>query len=198
MTTAFYWLDSSVLDYHLIGGYAALILLGFLLTLDNFRVSIGLGTLTISKTRQKHIALAFGICESLTTIFGFVIGNSLSSVITPWVQYVGPIAVGGYGAYVIFLNHFEKNELLLNGLWLVLGLPISLSFDNIMAGVALGAIGFQIIPYAIIIGTMSGLTSLIGLRVGHALRKYLPSKADLIGGITLVVISVTMVVGSSR
>jgi manganese efflux pump family protein len=181
-------------DYHVIGEYGALVLLGFLLTLDNFRVSIGLGTLNIDATRHRHISLAFGICESVTPILGFVIGHSFSSSITPLMQYIGPLIVGGYGAYVILVDRFEKKHLLIDRYWLIFVLPLSLSLDNMMAGVGLGIIGFQIVPYAIILGTISGLMSLTGLRLGHAIRKYLPNKADLIGGIALIIISVALVV----
>jgi putative Mn2+ efflux pump MntP len=186
--------EIATIDYHLISEYGALAILGFLLTLDNFRVSIGLGTLNIDATRQKHISLAFGICESVTPVIGFVIGQSLSSSMTSLVQYIGPLIVGGYGVYVILVERFEKKHLLIGRYWLILGLPFSLSLDNMMAGVGLGIMGFQIVPYAIILGIISGLMSLTGLRLGHAIRKYMPNKADLVGGIVLIIISVALVV----
>jgi manganese efflux pump family protein len=186
--------EIATIDYHLISEYGALAILGFLLTLDNFRVSIGLGTLNIDATRQKHISLAFGICESVTPIVGFVIGQSLSSSMTSLVQYIGPLIVGGYGMYVILVERFEKKHLLIGRYWLILGLPFSLSIDNMMAGVGLGMMGFQIVPYAIILGVISGLMSLTGLRLGHAIRKYMPNKTDLVGGIVLIIISVALVV----
>jgi manganese efflux pump family protein len=192
MMGATFGFESATKDYHIIGDYGALALLGFFLALDNFRVSIGLGTLNIDATRQKHISLAFGICESVTPTLGFVIGHSLSSSLTPWVQYIGPLILGGYGAYVILVDRFEKKYMLIDRYWLVFVLPLSLSLDNMMAGIGLGIIGFQIVPYAIILGTISGLMSLTGLRLGHAIRKYLPFNTDLIGGIALIIISVAL------
>ena len=77
---------------------------------------------------------------------------------------------------------------------MVLGLPLSLSLDNLIAGTSLGMIGFPIVLSVTIIGVMSSLFSLAGLRLGHTTVNLLRIRADLIGGVVLVVIALTFVI----
>ena len=50
-----------------------LLLLGFALSLDSFRVSVGLGTLKLSRLRQLQIVIAFGVCDALSSFtFGHI------------------------------------------------------------------------------------------------------------------------------
>ena len=62
-----------------------LLLLGFALSLDSFRVSLGLGTLKLSRLRQLQIVIAFGVCDALAPLLGLLIGKSLLQVVGPWV-----------------------------------------------------------------------------------------------------------------
>ena len=78
--------------------------------------------------------------------------------------------------------------------WMVLGLPLSLSLDNLVAGTTLGMVGFPMAISVTIIGAMSALLSLAGLWLGRAAVKLLPVKVELIGGLVLIVIAVSFVV----
>ena len=77
---------------------------------------------------------------------------------------------------------------------MVLGLPLSLSLDNLIAGTTLGMIGFPILLSVIIIGAMSSLFSLAGLRLGKTAVNLLRFRADLIGGVVLIFIALTFVI----
>lgn len=83
-----------VLDYYLIGEYGALSIIGLILTMDNFRVSIGLGTLHLNKSQQKRIAVSFGLFESVMPILGVAIGNSIAILVGSWIEYLGAATVG--------------------------------------------------------------------------------------------------------
>ena len=166
-----------------------LLLLGFALSLDSFRVSVGLGTLKLSRLRQLQIVIAFGVCDALAPLIGLLIGKSLLEFIGPWVEHLGPLLLCAYGVYVIYIaQHCETDR------WMVLGLPLSLSLDNLIAGTTLGMIGFPILLSVTIIGVMSSVLSLAGLRLGHTAINFLRVRGDLIGGVVLVVIALTFVV----
>jgi putative Mn2+ efflux pump MntP len=77
---------------------------------------------------------------------------------------------------------------------MVLGLPLSLSLDNLIAGTTLGMIGFPILLSVMIIGLMSSVLSLTGLRLGHTAINLLRIRADLIGGVVLIFIAITFVI----
>jgi putative Mn2+ efflux pump MntP len=172
-----------------------LLLLGFALSLDSFRVSVGLGTLKLSRLRQLQIVIAFGVCDALAPLIGLLIGKSLLEFIGPWVEHLGPLLLCAYGFYVIYIAQRcagrEEGE---TDRWMVLGLPLSLSLDNLIAGTTLGMIGFPILLSITIIGAMSSLLSLAGLRLGRTAVSLLRIRADLIGGVVLIVIALTFVI----
>ena len=172
-----------------------LLLLGFALSLDSFRVSLGLGTLKLSRLRQFQIVIAFGVCDAVAPLIGLLIGKSLLEFIGPWVEHLGPLLLCAYGVYVIYIaQRFAGREAGDTDRWMVLGVPLSLSLDNLVAGTSLGMIGFPLLISVMIIGAMSALLSLVGLWLGRAAVKLLPVKIELISGVVLIFIAITFVV----
>ena len=170
-----------------------LLLMGFALSLDSFRVSLGLGTLKLSRLRQLQIVIAFGVCDALAPLIGLLIGQSLLKIVGPWVEHLGPLLLCVYGVYVIYIAQ-RCAETAETGRWMVLGLPLSLSLDNLIAGTTLGMIGFPILLSVTIIGAMSSLFALVGLQLGRTAVNLLRIRADLIGGVVLIVIALSFVV----
>src|SRR3569832_394384 len=169
-----------------------LLLLGFALSLDSFRVSLGLGTLKLSRVRQLQIVIAFGVCDALAPLIGLLIGKSLLEFIGPWVEHLGPLLLCAYGVYVIYIaRRCVESE---TDRWMVLGLPLSLSLDNLVAGTSLGMIGFPILLSVLVIGAMSALISFAGLKLGSTAVSWLRFRAELIGGVVLIVIALSFVV----
>jgi len=172
-----------------------LLLLGFALSLDSFRASLGLGTLQLSRLRQLQIVIAFGVCDAVAPLVGLLIGKSLLEVIGPWVQHLGPLLLCAYGVYVVYIaRRCAGSETGETDRWMVLGLPLSLSLDNLVAGTTLGMIGFPLLISVTIIGAMSALLSFAGLRLGRTAVNLLRIRAELIGGVVLIVIALSFVV----
>lgn len=170
-----------------------LLLLGLALGLDSFRVSLGLGGLRLSRTRRRLIALSFGVCDGAAPLVGLVLGRSLVPSVGAWTEYVAPLAIGGYGLYVIYVARRRgESEREAKGAWVVLGLPLALSLDNFAAGVGLGLLQFPALLSASIIGATSGLMSLAGLHLGDALARRLPFNTDLAGGVALVLLALAV------
>jgi len=172
----------------------ALLLLGFALGLDSFRVSISLGPLGLSSVRQWQIALTFGGCDALAPLVGLAAGRSLVGEIGPWTEYLGPLVIGGYGLYVVYLTRrFEEEGGVMDDRWMLFGLPLALSLDNLVAGIGLGVLGYPIFFAALIIGAISGLMALVGLKLGNVIGGLLPIRSDLLSGVALVFVAVTLV-----
>jgi manganese efflux pump family protein len=172
-----------------------LLLLGFALSLDSFRVSLGLGTLKLSRFRQLQIVIAFGVCDAIAPLIGLLIGKSLLEFIGPWIEHLGPLLLCAYGVYVIYIARRcagkEEGD---TDRWMVLGLPLSLSLDNLVAGTSLGMIGFPILLSVLVIGAMSALLSFAGLRLGRTAVNLLRVRAELIGGVVLIFIALSFVI----
>jgi putative Mn2+ efflux pump MntP len=170
-----------------------LLLLGLTLSFDSFRVSLGLGAMKLRPMRQAQIVLAFGLCDALAPLVGLLIGQSLIEYSGAWVRYLGPLVLCAYGIYVIYVaRRYADKEAQEDGRWMVLGLPLSMSLDNLIAGTSLGMIGFPLLLSVVVIGAMSALMSLAGLWLGSMAVNFLKIKTELIGGVALVLIALTL------
>src|SRR3954464_11260885 len=90
-----------------------LFVLGFFLGLDNFRVSIALGTVPFSVRRVVQVALMFGLWDGVMPLAGLLLGGYVGDSIGPIAEIAGSIALGGYGLYLLVsaLRNPEPNEL---------------------------------------------------------------------------------------
>lgn len=170
-----------------------LLLLGFVLSLDSFRASLGLGASKLSTMRRAQIVLAFGLCDGLAPLVGLLIGKSIVVHVGAWAEYLGPLMLCGYGVYVIYVSRRgDGDETREHGRWVVLGLPLALSLDNLIAGTSLGIIGFPLALSVVVIGAMSALMSLAGLLLGKTAVRFLNLKSEVFAGVVLVAIGITL------
>jgi len=174
---------------------ATLLLLGFVLSLDSFRVSLGLGALKLRPARQAQIVVAFGLCDGLAPLVGLLLGQSMVHYIGWWTGYFGPLALFAYGVYVIYVaKRCAGKEATEPDHWVALGLPLSLSLDNLIAGASLGMIGFPLLPSVAVIGGMSALMSFAGLRLGSVAVNFLRINTELLGGVALVFVALALAI----
>jgi putative Mn2+ efflux pump MntP len=168
------------------------VILGFIVGVDNLRVGLCLGGLNLSKASQMKFAFSFALFESVMPLIGLVVGDLLVPWVGDWAAYLGPLSLGGCGAYMIY--HATNKEKfapdVLDAKWFLWGLPFSLSFDNLFAGVGLGLLDFEVLTSSIIIGLISGTLSFAGIKLGSLVNKYLPSKAEFVGGISMLLLAI--------
>ncbi len=145
------------------------LVLGFVLSLDNFRVSIALGTVPFGVKRAVQVALTFGLAE-----------------------WVGAAALGGYGLYLVIsaLRNPEPDEL--DHPWALFGIPLSLSLDNLLAGASLGILGLSPWFSAAVFGVTTAVMSLVGLQLGRAAARLIRIRSDLLSGVTLMIAAVAL------
>lgn len=170
-----------------------LLVLAFMLSLDNFRSSVALGTVPFGLGRAAQIALIFGIWDGLAPLVGGVLGDYFGEAIGPVADYVGPAVLGLYGVYLLVgaLRNPAPEEL--DHPWVTLfGMPLSLSVDNLLAGTGLGMLGFSPVIPAVTFGVMTVLMSFIGLRLGRAVASMIRIRADLVSGISLVAAAIVL------
>lgn len=177
------------------------IVLGFVLSLDNFRTSVLLGPLRMRRARMVLIAVNFGLWDGLTPLLGLVIGHYVGDVIGPVADYIGPLALLGFGAYLLVRalcvpapdadgdDEFEQS-------WTLFGLPLPLSIDNIVAGTGLGLLGFSPWLPAVIFGLLTAVMSLIGLVLGRLafrlVRNRINIRYEIVTGIALIIEAVVL------
>ncbi|GGN63802.1 putative manganese efflux pump MntP [Streptomyces albiflavescens] len=164
-----------------------ILVLGFVLSLDNFRVSIALGTVPFGLKRAVQVALTFGLWDAIMPLVGLLIGRQIGESVGDVADLVGAAALGGYGLYLVFsaLGNPEPDEL--DHPWALFGIPLTLSLDNLFAGASLGIVGLSPWFSAAVFGLMTAALSLVGLRLGRAAARLVRIRSDLLSGVTLII-----------
>ena len=167
-----------------------IVIFGFLSGLDNLEVMPAIGIVPMRASQRLLIGLVSGISETAMPLIGLSIGRLFQRVLAPVAAIAGPIMLLICGGLIICLSLKERETAkAIGSKWVLVGLPLSMSLDNLFAGVALGSMGYPIVFSALVIGIISGSMSLFGLFMGKTVRKWLPEKVELVAGAYLVVLA---------
>ncbi len=168
------------------------LVLGFVLSLDNFRVAIALGTVPFGPKRAVQVALTFGLWDTVMPLVGLLIGRQIGGSFGDVADLVGAGALGTYGLYLVIsaLRNPEPAEL--DHPWALFGIPLTLSLDNLFAGASLGILGLSPWFSATVFGAMTAVLSLVGLQLGRAAARLIRIRSDLLSGITLIMAAVAL------
>ena len=134
----------------------------------------------------------FGVCDGVAPLVGILIGAYWSETIGSTAEYVGAIALGGYGLYLVFRAWRNPASEELDRPWAVFGLVVPLSADNIVAGTSLGLLGFSPWLVAPVFGVITALMVLVGLQLGRVTVHFLRIRPDLLTGVALVVMATVL------
>ena len=174
-------------------GFIELLLIAVGLSMDAFAVSVCKG-LSVKKVGMKHAALAglyFGGFQFLMPVIGYLLGFRFESVIENvdhWVAFVLLAFIGGNMIKESFGKAEELNDDF--GVKTMLLMAIATSIDALAVGITFAFLEVQILPAAGLIGVTTFLLSFVGIYIGNAFGARYKSKAELAGGIILVVIGV--------
>jgi manganese efflux pump family protein len=169
-----------------------ILVLGFVLSLDNFRVSIALGTVPFGLKRAVQVALTFGLWDTIMPLIGLLIGRRIGEAVGDVAELMGAAALGGYGLFLVIsaLRKPEPDEL--DHPWALFGIPLTLSLDNLFAGASLGLLGLSPWFSAAVFGVMTAVLSLGGLLVGRFAARLIRIRSDLLAGVTLIAAAVAL------
>lgn len=165
-----------------------LAVIGVLTGLDNLHVSAAVGVARPRRGRLAALAAAFAACEALMPLVGLALGSALRRTV-PALETAGPLVLLLCGAAILvgaLREDDDAAERAQAGGWMILGLPLSLSLDNLLAGVGLGSAGYPVLLSAAVVGAVSGAMCLAGLFAGAALRRWLPVRAEAWSGAFLM------------
>jgi len=167
----------------------SLFILGFTLSLDNFRTAIALGGLQFGWTRALQVAFVFGFCDAVAPLVGILIGDYWSESIGSTAEYVGAAALGAYGVYLIIRAWRTASTDEFDRPWAVFGLLVPLSADNVVAGTSLGLLGYSPWLAAPMFGVITFVMALVGLQIGQAASHVIRIRPDLLTGVALVIMA---------
>jgi putative Mn2+ efflux pump MntP len=165
----------------------AVFLLGLLVGVDNLEVGAGLGLAGMRTRRLWAIAAMCFLCETGMPLIGLALGRQLRDLAGAWAEGVGIAVLALCGLTILIVALREGGpEKLAEGSFALVGLPLSLSLDNLAAGVGLGSLGYPVVVSALVLGGVSGSLCTVGLFAGRWLRGWVPARAELLAGVYLL------------
>jgi manganese efflux pump family protein len=172
----------------------ALVPIAFVLSLDNFQSSIGLGTTKPSWMRIVQCAVIFGIFDALAPMFGVWVGGYLGDYIGESAEYIGAAALAVYAVYLVVHALRTEQSGDIDHPLAILGMPLPLSVDNLLAGTGLGVMGYSAVTVAVVAGSVTLDMSVVGLTLGKLAASKIPIRTDLLGGVVMLILAGAMVV----
>lgn len=174
----------------------SLFLLAIGLSMDAFAVSIckGLATTKITVKKSIIVGLWFGGFQALMPAIGYLVGTSFRDCITSfdhWIAFILLFLIGGNMIKESFSKKDEDEEEYNCSLRFkeMLLLAIATSIDALAVGVTFAFLpNVPILPAVAFIGVITFLFSSVGMKIGNIFGTKYKSKAELAGGIILVLI----------
>lgn len=173
------------------------IILALALSMDAFAVSIGLGSKPVESHKKLAIwaAIYFGLFQGLMPLIGYLGGKGLLGwieIYAPWIAFLLLLFVGGKMIFEAFSEGIEEDICQITQR-VMLTLAIATSIDAMAAGFALNLLEVNALLACLIIGLVTCVMSAIGVYIGKRSGTWLESKAELVGGLVLILIGIRLV-----
>ena len=176
--------------------FIELFLIGVGLSMDAFAVSIckGLGMNKINKKHAFTIGLYFGGFQALMPLTGWFLGIRFQQYITSvdhWIAFILLVFIGGKMVVEAVRDKddevVEKKDQPLNHKEMFL-LAVATSIDALAVGITFAFLDTPIVEAIVIIGCTTFVLSIVGVIVGNFFGTRYKKKAEIIGGIILILI----------
>ena len=181
--------------------FFALLALAFAMSADAFAASLGKGA-SLQHPRLPNAlktGLIFGTIEGLTPIIGWLIGTAGAVFIEQWDHWVAFTLLSGLGLHMI-INSLKDNDeedevsssLTQHAIGATIFTAIGTSIDAMTVGVSLAFVSVNIVLAAVLIGLATATMVTIGTLAGHRLGRYIGNKAEIFGGVTLIIVGASI------
>lgn len=178
-------------------GFFEIFLIGIGLSADAFSVAVCKG-LNMRKLNLKHayiIALFFGGFQAIMPLIGYLLGTNFASYIEQFDHWIAFVLLGFIGGKMAIEairdkdeDEEEKTDVLKIGELTVMA--IATSIDALAVGITFAFLKVNILLSVLLIGVTTFALSLVGVLIGNKFGAKYKSKAELVGGIILVLIGV--------
>lgn len=176
-------------------GLLELFLIAVGLSMDAFAVSICKG-LSTQKLEIKHyliIGAWFGGFQALMPTVGYFLGSTFEKYITSYDHWVAFVLLGFIGGNMI-REGLSKEEEKANDSFAaktMVVLAVATSIDALAVGITFALLpDVNIVAAVAFIGAITFIISALGLKVGNIFGMKYKSKAEIVGGVILILIGV--------
>ncbi|MDO5111178.1 MAG: manganese efflux pump MntP family protein [Clostridia bacterium] len=176
-------------------GFYELFLIAVGLSMDAFAVAVckGLNMPRLNYRQGVVIALFFGVFQAVMPLIGWFLGQQFASSISAFDHWIAFALLSFIGGKMILealkkdtgdeaSARFDLTEILI--------LAIATSIDALAVGITFAFLNVSIGSSVCLIGATTFVLSFIGVLVGHKFGAKYKNKAELFGGVILVLIGV--------
>lgn len=174
-----------------------IILISLGLAMDAFAVSIckGLSMIKMNWKKAIIIGLYFGTFQAVMPVIGYFLGNTFDHFITTIDHWVAFILLAGIGINMI-KEAFSKDSENCNDnvdVKTMIILAIATSIDALAVGITFACLRVDILLPAILIGIITFILSVIGVKIGNKFGDKYRAKAEFAGGLILILLGIKTV-----
>ena len=174
-------------------------LIGVGLAMDAFAVSIckGLAMRRMNYKKAIIIAAFFGVFQALMPALGYVLGTTFANKIAAIDHWIAFILLALIGANMIKEalssddDECQDDSLRLGDLIM---LSIATSIDALAVGITFAFFNVSLLLSVSMIGIITFIICVIGVKVGNVLGEKYKSKAELAGGLILIVMGAKILI----
>ena len=166
------------------------------LSMDAFAVSICKG-LSLGKINIRHMTTAgiwFGGFQALMPVIGYFLGGFFKDYITAidhWIAFALLALIGGNMIKESFGPEEEMDNSMTVATMFVLA--VATSIDALAVGITFAFLDVNIAYAVVFIGMITFLFSVFGVKIGSIFGAIYKSKAEIFGGIVLILIGAKIV-----
>ena len=175
-----------------------IMLIGIGLAMDAFAVSICKG-LAIKKSDYKKvlkIAIYFSVFQMLMPVLGYFLGNSFQHIIYKidhWIAFALLLGIGLNMIKESFSKDLEDRNDCLDVKTMIV-LSIATSIDALAVGITFGFLEVNLIASVILIGVITFFICILGVKIGNKFGDKLQNKAEVFGGVILILIGIKILI----
>ncbi|NLP26442.1 MAG: manganese efflux pump [Clostridiales bacterium] len=175
-------------------GKVELLLIALGLSADAFAVAVtnGLCNKDMKPKWTLFIALTFGVYQGAMPCLGYALGQTFAKHITAYDHYIALVLLGIIGGKMVYealkemgndccqLKEISFGTLMVQG--------VATSIDALAVGVSFSAMDVKIVSASTFIALVTFVCSFVGVIIGKRFGSIFNKKAQLVGGILLILI----------
>lgn len=176
-----------------------IIVVAISLAMDCFAVSLGIGCSPVpcDKKGVFRLAFHFGLFQGGMALLGWLIGNTILPYVESFDHWIAFALLAWVGIRMIREAFSEDSEEIVGDPTrggTLLMLSIATSIDALGVGLSLSLISSDVFVSSLIIGIVSVIFTVIGLRFGKNLSAKFGKRIEALGGLILLAIGTRLVI----
>ncbi len=181
-----------------------ILLIALGLSMDAFAVSLASGA-TMKRLHLPNalkMGLFFGAFQALMPVLGWAAGLAAKDFIAGWDHWIAFVLLSGVGGKMLYESFRIKEEEECGGprtcpfdTGTLTVLAIATSIDALAVGLTFSLLRLSIIAPVLVIGLVTFLTSVSGVKIGSAGGHFFEHRMEAAGGLVLIGIGLKILLG---